>query len=74
MFDNFNAVSLLGRQISIEHVDFKAGEDSQLTDPPTRVPAPLRTDMFALPNLFSRKDQLRRPMMERVNWAGEGGK
>jgi RNA-binding motif X-linked protein 2 len=44
--DNFNGVTLLGRQISVEHLDFKESADSHQTDPRTQIPARLRTDKF----------------------------
>jgi hypothetical protein len=33
-------MALLGRQIAVDHIDFKPGSDSNLTDPHTKVPAP----------------------------------
>jgi RNA-binding motif X-linked protein 2 len=45
--DNFNGVTLVGRQISVDHVDFKPSEHTNLTDPRTKVPARLRADKIA---------------------------
>jgi RNA-binding motif X-linked protein 2 len=45
--DNFNGVTLLGRAISVDHVDYKISDKSNVTDPRTRVPARLRPDKTA---------------------------
>lgn len=42
--DNFNGISLLGRIISVDHVDYKYNEKSNLTDPRKMIPARLRDD------------------------------
>jgi RNA-binding motif X-linked protein 2 len=45
--DNFNAVTLLERQIAVDHVDFKPGDDARMTDSRTKMPTRLWTDKFA---------------------------
>jgi RNA-binding motif X-linked protein 2 len=45
--DNFNAMTLLGRQISVEHIAFEPRPDSNLVDPRTKIPARLRSDKAA---------------------------
>lgn len=42
--DNFNGISLLGRIISVDHVDYKVNEKSKLSDPRKMIPARLRDD------------------------------
>ncbi|KAH0794073.1 RNA-binding motif protein, X-linked 2 [Histomonas meleagridis] len=42
--DNFNGISLLGRTINVDHLDYKPNEKSRLTDPRTLTPARLRAD------------------------------
>jgi RNA recognition motif-containing protein len=44
--DNFNAVTLLGRQISVDHAECPSAQSENLTDPRTKVPARLHPDKF----------------------------
>lgn len=46
--DNFNAVTILDRQISVDHVEYKADKNSKMVDPRTKVPARLSSDKAAL--------------------------
>lgn len=46
--DNFNGITLLGREISVDHIEYRLDKSSQMTDPRTKVPARLRTDKSAL--------------------------
>ena len=41
--DNFNGITLLGRAISVDHIDYKVNPKSKLTDPRTLKPARLKT-------------------------------
>ena len=46
--DNFNGITLLGREISVDHVEYRLDKSSQMVDPRTKVPARLRSDKSAL--------------------------
>lgn len=46
--DNFNAVTILEHQISVDHVEYKPSNKSMMTDPRTKVPARLSSDKQAL--------------------------
>ena len=41
--DNFNGITLLGRNISVDHINYKENPTSQLTDPRKLTPARLQT-------------------------------
>jgi hypothetical protein len=42
-----NAITLLGRQISVEHIAFTPRRDSNMVDPRTKIPARLRSGKAA---------------------------